>query len=109
MLLVLWFGCGADCERRPLAAGDDTRWRVDGWEDREVLVHVPGSWDGSTAPPLVVARHGHSGTAANFDSSTCADGDEGGTRRWSRSVRVLAHPPNVVRTRVQRTFGGVTG
>ncbi len=78
MFLVLFIGCAADCERRGLAAGDHQRCRVDGWDDREVLVHVPASWDGTTALPLVVARHGHSGTAANFDSSTCSEGEEGG-------------------------------
>lgn len=68
-------GCARDCERVGLS--DDARCRVAGWPDRAVVVHTPAGWDGSSPLPLVVARHGHGGSGAGFDRSTCADGDEG--------------------------------
>jgi len=70
-------GCGRDCERAGLTTPGETRCRVEGWPDREVVVYTPAGWDGETPLPLVIARHGHSGTGAGFNRSTCEDGETG--------------------------------
>ena len=76
--VALATACGADCERVGIDGPGDVTCRMEGWPGRNVLVHTPAGWDGASKLPLVVARHGHSGTKDGFDRSTCEDGETGG-------------------------------
>lgn len=71
-------GCASDCAAAGALRPGDTRCGMEGWPDRDVVIHVPAGWDGASPLPLVVARHGHSGTGAGFDKSTCEAGERGG-------------------------------
>ncbi len=77
LVALLGAGCAKDCARIGIDGPGEITCRVPGWSDRDVLVHTPAGWDGASALPLVVARHGHSGTGAGFDATTCAEGEEG--------------------------------
>lgn len=70
--------CGADCARVGIAEPGDVTCRMEGWPGRNVLVHTPLGWDGASTLPVVVARHGHSGTKDGFNRTTCESGETGG-------------------------------
>lgn len=74
-VLALAPGCARDCRDFALTGPREVTCRVPGWTDRDVRVRAPAGWDGTTALPLVVARHGHSGTGAGFNGTTCPGGD----------------------------------
>lgn len=82
--MLLLPACAVDCERQGLDAENDTRCRVPGWTDRDVVVHVPEGWDGSSALPLVVALHGHGGSGEGFDKSTCEEAETSGASCMDR-------------------------
>lgn len=78
VLGIVATACGADCARVGVEGPGEVTCRMEGWPGRNVLVHTPAAWDGTSKLPLVVARHGHSGTKDGFDRTTCEDGETGG-------------------------------
>lgn len=58
---------------RPSAA--DTVCRAPGYDDRDYVLHLPPSYDGTTKIPVVFAFHGGGGKKESFDRITCHDGD----------------------------------
>lgn len=78
LLGMFSIACGADCARDGILQPGDVTCRMEGWTGRNVLIHTPTGWDGTSKLPVVVARHGHSGTKDGFDRSTCEGGEVGG-------------------------------
>lgn len=73
-MIVVLLACARCTDLR--GSGEQT-CRVDGWDDRDAIVHLPASWDGESTLPLVLAFHGGGGKASGFNTSTCLDGDDG--------------------------------
>ncbi len=67
------FACGNDdtgdatspASAAQIVAGDEWRSLSSGGRERRYLVHVPASYDGRTAVPLVIVLHGGGGNAAS--------------------------------------------
>src|SRR5262245_29366030 len=64
LLLVSFLLCGAAASAQTLTPGDHTRTLVSGGLTRTYLVHVPASYTGASAVPLVVDIHGLSSNAS---------------------------------------------
>lgn len=63
---------GADALVGPL----DQTFRVPDWPDREYLLHLPPSYDGRGALPVVLAFHGGGGKKEGVNRSSCPEGEE---------------------------------
>ena len=83
MVAVLPFGAscrhvaGIDCRQsRPTAPGEYA-CTVQGYDDRDFLLRLPPTFDGSKSLPLIIAMHGAAGSKEGYNSLTCQGGDAG--------------------------------
>jgi polyhydroxybutyrate depolymerase len=63
-------GAPSACSLPPVAPGTAKRSLQSSGESREVLLHVPPSYDASAAVPLLLVFHGYFGTAQGMESVT---------------------------------------
>lgn len=76
---LLGLGCrhvtAEDCRQvHPVAPGEYA-CTVQGYADRDFLLRLPPSFDGTHRLPVIVAMHGAAGSKEGFNSLTCPAGD----------------------------------
>jgi len=59
-----------------LVGASEGTYLVPGWDDRDYILHLPPSYDGTTVIPVVFGFHGGGGRKSGFVRTGCLGGDE---------------------------------